>query len=107
LGTVQTDVTASIGIVLFKDSATTVDTLLKHADTAMYRAKNAGRNTNRFFDPKMQSDLEERLGLVADLAQAIARDQLQLYFQKRVNTLGHTTGAEVLLRWAHPVRGLV
>jgi diguanylate cyclase (GGDEF)-like protein/PAS domain S-box-containing protein len=107
LGQVQTQVTASIGIVLFKDAATTVDTLLKHADTAMYQAKNAGRNTIRFFDPKMQSDLEERLALMADLAQAIARDQLQLFFQKQVNALGHTTGAEVLLRWAHPVRGLV
>jgi len=107
LGTIQTQVTASIGIVLFKDATTTVDTLLKHADTAMYQAKNAGRNAIRFFDPKMQSDLEERMGLVADLGQAIAREQLQLYFQPQVNALGHTTGAEVLLRWAHPARGLV
>ncbi len=107
LGAVQARITASIGIVLFKDTIATVDSLLKHADTAMYQAKSAGRNTIRFFDPKMQSDLEERMGLVSDLGQALAKNQLQLYFQKQVNTLGHTTGAEVLLRWAHPVRGLV
>jgi EAL domain-containing protein (putative c-di-GMP-specific phosphodiesterase class I) len=100
-------IAASIGIVMFQEPGETVDSLLKHADTAMYQAKSAGRNTIRFYDPKIQSDLEKRLGLVADLGQALAREQLQLYFQKQVNTQGHTTGAEVLLRWAHPERGLV
>jgi diguanylate cyclase (GGDEF)-like protein/PAS domain S-box-containing protein len=107
LDTHQAQVTASIGIVLFKGQTVSVDSLLKHADTAMYQAKNAGRNTIRFFDPKMQSELEARLGLLADLGLAIAHAQLRLYFQKQVNAQGHTTGAEVLLRWAHPTRGLV
>jgi diguanylate cyclase (GGDEF)-like protein/PAS domain S-box-containing protein len=100
-------ITASIGIALFKEHTVSVDSLLKHADTAMYQAKSDGRNTIRFYDPKMQSDLQERLRLVADLGQALAREQLQLYFQKQVNSQGHTLGAEVLLRWAHPERGLV
>jgi diguanylate cyclase (GGDEF)-like protein/PAS domain S-box-containing protein len=107
LDTHQARLTASIGIVLFKGQTVSVDSLLKHADTAMYQAKNAGRNTIRFFDPKMQSELEARLGLLADLGQAIAHQQLRLYYQKQVNAQGHTTGAEVLLRWAHPTRGLV
>jgi diguanylate cyclase (GGDEF)-like protein/PAS domain S-box-containing protein len=107
LGDLQTTITASIGIVLFIDHQETMDSMLQHADTAMYQAKSAGRNTIRFFDPTMQNELEARLTLVADLTHAMAKEQLQLYFQKQVNTQGRTTGAEVLLRWAHPVRGLV
>jgi diguanylate cyclase (GGDEF)-like protein/PAS domain S-box-containing protein len=107
LDAVQIQLTASIGIVLFLGHQESADSLLKHADTAMYQAKNAGRNSIRFFDPHMQHELEERLGLVADLEQAILKDQLQLYFQRQVNSQGNTTGAEVLLRWNHPVRGLI
>lgn len=77
--------TPSIGIVLFKGTQESVDSLLKHADAAMYQAKDAGRNTIRFFDPRIQSDLEERLHLVSDLGQAVERGQLKLYFQKQVN----------------------
>ena len=103
----QTLITASIGIVLFREHAVTLDSLLKHADAAMYQAKNAGRNTIRFYDARMQSELEQRLSLVADMGQALGRQQLLLYFQKQVNAQGHCLGAEVLLRWAHPGRGLV
>jgi len=56
------------------------------------QAKNAGRNSIRFFDPQMQQELEERLRLVADLEQALLKDQLQLHFQRQVNSQGHTTG---------------
>jgi EAL domain-containing protein (putative c-di-GMP-specific phosphodiesterase class I) len=73
----------------------------------MYQAKDAGRNTIRFFDPKIQADLEERLHLVSDLGQAVERGQLRLFFQKQVNANGYTLGAEALIRWEHPVRGLV
>ncbi|HEY8907926.1 MAG TPA: EAL domain-containing protein [Rhodoferax sp.] len=104
---VQVQTTASIGIVLFKGHDEASDSLLKHADAAMYQAKSAGRNTIRFYDPKMQSDLEERLSLVADLGQAVSQGQLQLYFQKQVNGQGRAIGAEALLRWAHPLHGLV
>jgi EAL domain-containing protein (putative c-di-GMP-specific phosphodiesterase class I) len=99
--------TTSIGIVLFQGNSESSDSVLKHADTAMYQAKAAGRNSIRFFDPKVQSELEARLSLVADLGQAVDRGQLQLYFQKQVNAQGRATGAEVLLRWVHPARGMV
>ena len=107
LEVLQAQITASIGIVLFKDDRATADTLLKHADAAMYQAKAAGRNHICFFDARMQSELEERIALAADLAHAQERGQLQLFFQKQVNSMGRVTGAEVLLRWAHPQRGLV
>lgn len=107
LGDVTVQTTPSIGMVLFQGNQEATDTLLKHADAAMYQAKAAGRDTIRFFDPQMQSELETRLGLVADLSQAISFDQLQLYFQKQVSSQGRVIGAEVLLRWTHPVRGLV
>ncbi len=99
--------TPSIGIVLFQGNNDTSDALLKHADAAMYQAKHAGRNTIRFFDPVVQSELEDRLSLVADLEQALARGQLTLHFQKQVNSDERTLGAEVLLRWTHPQRGMV
>ncbi len=107
LEAVEEQTTPSIGIVLFRGTQESVDSLLKHADAAMYQAKDAGRNTIRFFDPRIQSDLEERLHLVSDLGQAVERGQLRLYFQKQVNADGHTLGAEALIRWEHPVRGLV
>lgn len=96
----------SIGISLF-DSGASVDDLLKHADTAMYEAKNAGRNTLRFFDPAMQSALEARVTLEADLHQALELEQFRLFYQIQVDGAGRPNGAEVLLRWAHPQRGLV
>jgi diguanylate cyclase (GGDEF)-like protein len=104
-GEVQT--TPSIGIVLFKGSQESADSLLKHADAAMYQAKDAGRDTIRFFDPQIQANLEDRLHLVSDLGQAIEKRQLRLYFQKQANADGYALGAEALIRWEHPVRGLV
>ncbi len=96
----------SIGISLF-DGNIGVDELLKRADTAMYEAKNAGRNTLRFFDPTMQAALEARVALESDLYQALAQGQFLLHYQMQVNTQGQAYGAEALLRWQHPQRGLV
>ena len=107
LGPTQVTITASIGIVLFLGQSSSPDSVLKHADTALNEAKSAGRNATRFFDPLMQKELEARISLVADLSQAMTDRQLELFFQKQVNSQGHTTGAEVLLRWRHPQRGLV
>jgi len=97
----------SIGISLFHGDSISVDDLLKRADTAMYEAKSSGRNTLRFFDPSMQSALESRAKLEVDLRNAISRRQFVLHFQVQVNDDSRPVGAEVLLRWAHPERGLV
>ncbi|MDE2259702.1 MAG: diguanylate cyclase, partial [Betaproteobacteria bacterium] len=99
--------TASIGISLFRGNEINLDDLLKHADTAMYQSKSAGRNTLRFFDASMQIVLETRAALEVDLRQALAHQQFRLYYQTQVNQMGVVIGAEALLRWQHPERGLV
>jgi diguanylate cyclase (GGDEF)-like protein/PAS domain S-box-containing protein len=98
--------TASIGIGLFC-LHDTVEDLLKHADLAMYHAKTSGRNTLRFFDPAMQARLYERSALETELRKALKQRQLQLHYQPQVDTRGRVIGAEALLRWQHPLRGLV
>ncbi|MEZ5592467.1 MAG: bifunctional diguanylate cyclase/phosphodiesterase [Gammaproteobacteria bacterium] len=99
--------TPSIGITLSRRSNETVDDLLKRADIAMYQAKAAGRNALRFFDPKMQAAVTARVGLEMDLRQALAANQFELYFQAQVQHEQKIIGAEALLRWRHPDRGLV
>ncbi|MDP2783355.1 MAG: EAL domain-containing protein [Sulfurimicrobium sp.] len=99
--------TTSTGISLFHNNNVTVEELLKHADLAMYQSKNAGRNTLRFFDPAMQTALEERSALEADLRQALRHQQLRLYYQPQMESTRGIIGAEALLRWEHPERGLV
>ena len=98
---------ASIGISLFRDNEIGMDNLFRHADTAMYQAKTSGRNTLRFFDPDMQASLEARATLEADLRHALSQQQFKLFFQIQVNAANHPIGAEALLRWLHPERGLV
>ena len=98
--------TASIGIRLFH-AQETVEELLKHADLAMYQAKTAGRNTLRFFDPAMQARLDERSELETELRKALKHQQLQLYYQPQLDAGGRIVGAETLLRWHHPTRGMV
>lgn len=99
--------TPSIGVTLFNDHSEIVDDLLKRADIAMYAAKAAGRNTLRFFDPKMQAAVTARVTLEADLHRALTENQFKLYFQLQAHHDRHIIGAEVLLRWEHPERGLV
>ena len=99
--------TVSIGITLFRGHLENVGDLLKHADVAMYQAKKAGRNTIRFFDPQVQTALEKRMAIEADLRQALARQQFLLHYQVQVDSRGKAVGAEVLLRWKHPERGFV
>ena len=98
---------ASIGITLFSGREGTVDELLKRADAAMYRAKTAGRNALCFFDPALQSALEERALLEAQLRRALPEEQLVLFYQAQLDAGMRIVGAEVLLRWRHPQRGLV
>ncbi|MFH0709503.1 MAG: EAL domain-containing protein [Pseudomonadota bacterium] len=96
----------SIGIsLLSKDD--TVEDLLKHADLALYKAKDAGRNTLRFFDPAMQEALNLRSALEIELQHAIKHEQFRLFYQSQVDEKNHVVGAEALIRWQHPRRGLV
>ena len=99
--------TVSIGVSLFHGNTVGVEDLFKYADSAMYQSKQAGRNTLNFYDPSMQAAIEARSELEIDLRQALARQQLSLYYQMQVDSNHHIFGAEVLLRWHHPVRGLV
>lgn len=107
LGGWQLHCSASLGVALFRGCEESVDTLLKHADLAMYKAKSAGRNTLRFFDPAMQIALDQRSALEADLRLAVGRGQLRLFYQPQVDEQRRVIGAEALLRWSHPKRGLV
>jgi diguanylate cyclase (GGDEF)-like protein/PAS domain S-box-containing protein len=99
--------TGSVGAILFGDRRQTVDELLKRADLAMYRAKASGRNTLRFFDPQMQVTVTARAALEADLRRGVREGQFVLHYQPQVDGEGRTTGAEALVRWQHPRRGLV
>ncbi|MEJ2213307.1 MAG: EAL domain-containing protein [Gammaproteobacteria bacterium] len=98
---------ASIGISLFKGNEVTRDEIMKQADMAMYKAKTSGRNMIRFFDPEMESSVLERAELEKDLHLAINEKQFTLYYQSQVNKQANIIGAEVLVRWRHPQRGLV
>ncbi len=98
---------ASIGISLFRGDEIGMDDLLKQADIAMYQAKTSGRNTLRIFDPAMQAVLEIRAELESELRQALEKQQFRLYYQIQVDSLRRPLGAEVLLRWEHPERGMV
>ncbi|MDL2356706.1 MAG: EAL domain-containing protein [Pseudomonadota bacterium] len=99
--------TPSVGITLFGGHEMTIDELTKRADTAMYQAKAAGRNAVRFFDPHMQAAVAARVALEDDLRLAIAEQQFSLHYQVQVDAHGRARGAEVLLRWHHPRRGMV
>ena len=97
----------SIGIALFRGHGSTLEELLKRADLAMYQSKAAGRNTLRFFDPEMQSMVNTRAALEAELHNAVELQQFVLHYQIQVDDTGRPTGVEALIRWQHPLRGLV
>lgn len=99
--------TSSIGITLFKDQSVSVSDLMKRADTAMYQAKSAGRNTLRFFDLAMQNVVSQRAAMEVELRNALDKQQFVLYYQAQVGSAGQIAGVEALVRWQHPERGLV
>ncbi|MBF0109431.1 MAG: EAL domain-containing protein [Magnetococcales bacterium] len=99
-------ISGSLGISVFPDDATELETLLKNADTAMYRAKTEGRNAYRFFTPDMHAEALERMELEKDLHRALERNELQIHYQPIVDLKSGTIiGAESFLRWIHPRRG--
>ena len=104
----QIYVSASIGISIFPIDGADPDTLLKNADTAMYRAKESGRNTYQFYLAKMNLRATERLKIETQLRGALARGEFLLHYQPKISLVhGGISGFEALLRWQHPQRGLV
>ncbi|MDD5335646.1 MAG: EAL domain-containing protein [Rhodoferax sp.] len=108
LGSHEYHITPSIGITLFGgDPHELLTEPLKRADLAMYQAKAAGRNTLRFYDPLMQAVVSARAALETGLREALERNQFLLHYQAQVDSNGHVTGSEALVRWQHPQRGVV
>jgi len=99
--------TASIGVTMFSGNRQTAEELLKQADIAMYQAKKAGRNALRFFDQQMQENISARVSLEGELLNALEFEQFRLHYQIQVDKSERPLGAEALIRWIHPVRGLV
>jgi len=100
--------TASVGISLYPQDGDTAETLLKHADVAMYHAKSSGRNNYQFYDATLSSRAFQRLALETGLRRAIERGELVLHFQPIIDAVaGVPVGAEALVRWQHPEMGLV
>ncbi|MBF0613698.1 MAG: EAL domain-containing protein [Magnetococcales bacterium] len=101
-------ISGSVGVTVCPDDADDLDSLLKNADTAMYRAKSDGRNAYRFFTPDMHAEAEERMALEKDLHYALERGELVVHYQPIVDLAsGRLIGAESFLRWEHPKRGNV
>jgi len=99
--------TPSIGATLFNAHDATIDELLKQADIAMYQAKHAGRNAMRFYDPQMQAKIAARVELEDGLRHALATNQFVLHYQLQSTQQGQVVGAEALIRWQSPERGLI
>ena len=97
----------SIGVALYADAQGSVDELLKRGDLAMYQAKGAGRNTLRFFDPRTQAAVTARTALESGLHEALHHGQFLLHYQAQISRQHGVVGAEALVRWQHPQRGLV
>ncbi|MDP2432595.1 MAG: EAL domain-containing protein [Pseudomonadota bacterium] len=107
LGGRQLHVTPSMGITLFPHNGDDPEAVLQHAEVAMYRAKQAGRDTIRFYAPDMQAAAESRLQLQNDLRHSLNAGELMLHYQPQIDSLGRMRGVEALLRWNHGKRGMI
>ncbi|MBW6453816.1 MAG: EAL domain-containing protein, partial [Methyloprofundus sp.] len=104
----QLHITPSIGISLYPDNGDSYELLSQNADTALYQAKDKGRNQYQFFTKAMQEKTQRRMAIESDLRSALLRNELMVYFQPQVSTqTGEIIGAEALLRWLHPQWGMV
>lgn len=97
----------SIGVTMFNDASSSLEDLLKQADMAMYKAKAAGRNGTQFFDPQMQVAVSLRAAMEQDLHDALQSHQFKLFYQTQVDDQNRIVGVEVLLRWLHPIKGMI
>jgi len=102
-------ITTSIGIAIYPDNGTDLDTLMTNADIAMYDAKNDGKNNYKFFSKSMSNFISKELEIEQDLRLAVKnKDQLEIYYQPKIDALSDTvSGGEALIRWNHPTKGLV
>ena len=107
LGAQQANITLSTGITLIDGSEGDIDMVLQQADQAMYRAKDAGRNTQCFFDANIQQLISEQLELQNELRHAIANEELVLHYQPKFNRDQSIAGVEALIRWPHPRKGMI
>ena len=98
---------ASLGIVLFNDEQHTADELMQYADLSMYSAKAAGKDMLSFYDPQMQAVVSMRIELEEDIRRGLAQEEFVLYLQPQADASGNFEGAEALVRWQHPSRGLL
>jgi diguanylate cyclase (GGDEF)-like protein/PAS domain S-box-containing protein len=100
--------TCSIGVAVYPNDGLTAEILTKHADIAMYRAKETGRNTFQFYTPSMNERTLDRLSIEADLRHALERQEFSLHYQPQINAMsGQIVGMEALIRWNHPLHGMI
>jgi EAL domain-containing protein (putative c-di-GMP-specific phosphodiesterase class I) len=105
---VEVSVSASIGVTLYPEDNVDADSLLRHADHAMYSAKQMGKNRYQMFDSRLERQLSSRTDLLAKVTRALVTGQLELYYQPKVDcSSGTIIGAEALIRWNDPILGLV
>jgi EAL domain-containing protein (putative c-di-GMP-specific phosphodiesterase class I) len=108
LGSKEFFVTCSIGVAVFPTDGAPADSLIEHADIAMYRAKKLGRNNFQFYTPAMNEDAMERVRIESALRNALERDEFVLHYQPQVDLAsGEIVGMEALIRWQHPEMGMV
>ncbi len=108
LGDTEIMVTASAGISVFPFDGVAATELIAHADAAMHHAKRCGRDNFQYYSPELTSSARERLKIESDLRKAVVRSELELFYQPKVDLVtGEMVGAEALMRWRHPTRGLV
>ena len=101
-------ITASSGVTLYPDDDGDVDTLLRHADQAMYKAKLAGKQHYQLFNPELDLKIIEKHHKVEEIETALANAEFQLYYQPKVNMVtGEVFGVEALIRWVHPTKGVI
>ncbi|WP_198116051.1 putative bifunctional diguanylate cyclase/phosphodiesterase [Massilia rhizosphaerae] len=101
-------ISASIGIAIYPSHGESIDELLRHADIAMYQIKGQGKNGHAFYDPTMQDVSHQKIALEQSLRRALENNELEMYYQPQIDAIsGRIVGAEALMRWNHPARGVV